>query len=167
LSWQDLGSLGELVSAVVISLVYLVFQIRQNTGQINQNTKAVRAAAIDSSVGHIMNVRQAIFESEAVAHIFHAGGSDPSSLSEEELVRYRLMTHNVIWSIWNIFSQSRYAELPTEIWTSQIPLLARLLSSAGGEWFWTNYGHELEQPFQDEVRRFLEGAASQGSSTGG
>lgn len=157
MSWQDLGGIGEFVSgvAVVISLVYLAFQIRQNTNQINQNTKAVRAAAIDSCVGHTMDVRQAVFESESVAHIFHAGGSDPSLLSEVELVRYRLILHNAIWSIWNIFSQSRYAELPSETWDSQIPQLTRLLGNAGGTWFWDHYGHEFEPSFQDEVRSIL------------
>jgi hypothetical protein len=47
LSWQDLGSIGELVGAVavVISLVYLAFQIRQNTRQIDENTKAAQASA--------------------------------------------------------------------------------------------------------------------------
>ena len=40
MTWQDMGNHGEFVSvvAVVISLIYLAFQIRQNTSQIDQNT---------------------------------------------------------------------------------------------------------------------------------
>jgi hypothetical protein len=79
LSWQDLGDIGEMVSAiaVVISLVYLAFQIRQNTNQIEQNTKTARATAFDSSISHAMVARQAIFENEDIARIWHKGSQDP------------------------------------------------------------------------------------------
>ena len=164
MSWQDLGSIGELVSAiaVVISLIYLAFQIRQNTNQINQNTRAVRASAIDSSIGHAMASRQAVIESEDIARIFHTGASAPDSLSELELLRYRLLLHNVFWAIWNIYSQSRFADLPTETWASQIPLIQRLLSSEGGIWFWNNYGHEFEPSFQAEVEAIINSPSRAG-----
>jgi hypothetical protein len=157
LSWQDIGSLGELIGAiaVVISLVYLAYQIRQNTSQIDQNTKAVRAAAIDSSISHAMAVRQAVFENVDLPRIFLTGSADPEALSEEELLRYRLLLHNVLWSIWNIFSQSRYAELSSETWDAQIPLMRRILSTKGGQWFWSNYAHEFEASFQETVSEVL------------
>ncbi len=48
---QDYGALGELVGAivVVITLVYLAFQIRQNTRQLEQNTLIAITAAITAS----------------------------------------------------------------------------------------------------------------------
>ncbi len=73
-----------------------------------------------------MDTRQAIFESETLTHLYHVGGADPSSLSEEELVRYRLLIHNAIWPLWHFFSQSRNAELPAETWDAQIPMLRRI-----------------------------------------
>ena len=53
---DDLGNVGEFIAAlgVVISLLYLAFQIRQNTSQINQNTKAAQATAFDSSITNAM-----------------------------------------------------------------------------------------------------------------
>lgn len=118
MSWQDLGSLGEIISAVavVISLVYLAFQIRQNTNQIDQNTKAAEAAAFDSSIAHAIIARQAIFENEDVARIYHDGSIDPDSLSDHDRLRYRLIVHNVLWSLWNLQSQAQVGELATETW---------------------------------------------------
>ena len=89
LSWQDLGSLGEMISAVavVVSLVYLAFQIRQNTSQIDQNTAASKATAVDSSIAHTMAARQAVFENEGVARIYHEGSIDPDSLSDVDRMR--------------------------------------------------------------------------------
>jgi hypothetical protein len=156
-TWQDLGSIGELISAiaVVLSLVYLAYQIRQNTSQIDQNTRAVRAAAIDSSISHAISARQAIFENQDVARIFLTGAADPEALSEEERLRYRLALYNALISLSNIFSQSRYAGLSSETWDAQIPAVQRTLSTKGGEWFWSNYGREFEASFQQEVVRVL------------
>lgn len=157
MSWQDLGSIGELVSAiaVVVSLVYLAFQIRQNTSQIDQNTKAARATAFDSSISHAMTARQAIFENEDVARIFHQGSIDPEALSDEERLRYRLVVHNVLWSIWNIQSQARSAQLAGETWQAQLAILRRLLSGRGALWFWENYSEEFGSGFQQVVAEIL------------
>ena len=101
MSWQDLGGIGEFVSAiaVVISLVYLAFQIRQNTSQIDQNTKAVQTSALDSGIGRAMDIRRDIFVNEEISGIFLTGSADPESLTEHELMRYRLLVHNVLWSL--------------------------------------------------------------------
>ena len=92
ISWDDLGNMGQFVSgiAVVISLLYLAFQVKQNTIQIDHNTKAARSQGINSSISHTLQIRQAIFEDKKVLRIFFKGNSDPSSLSEEERLRYCL-----------------------------------------------------------------------------
>ncbi len=164
MSWQDLGSIGEMISAiaVVLSLIYLAFQIRQNTSQIDQNTEAARATAFDSSIGHTMDARQAIFENEDVARIYHEGSIDPDSLSDHDRLRYRLIVHNVLWSIWNIQSQAKVGGLATETQEAQLMILKRIMSSKGVRWFWSNYQGEFGESFQKEVAGILsaEGKAS-------
>ena len=147
---QDFGSIGELVSAVavVVSLVYLAFQIRQNTRQIEENTKAAQASAFDSSINHTFMARQAIADNEDLARIYLEGSKDPSALSEEELVRYRLVIHNVLWSLWNMQSQARVGELSSETWSAQLATLERIVSTAGFRWFWTNFAQEFGASFQ-------------------
>ena len=145
---QDYGSIGELIGAfaTVATLAYLASQIRQNT-------RAVRAAAVDSSISHSIDVRKSIYESEALTRIYNSGSHDPEALSEEDLVRFRLLYHNVMLTLWNIFSQTRLAGLPVETWSSQIPLVQRVLSTKGGNWYWANHCHEFEPSFQQEVAR--------------
>jgi len=147
-SLDDLGNIGEAIGAVavVVSLVYLASQIRQNT-------RAVRAAGVDSSIGHSMDVRKSLYESDALTRIYTAGSNDPETLSAEDLVRFRMSYHNILLSLSNIYSQTSLAGLPVETWSAQIPLLQRVLSTAGGKWFWTNYRHEFESSFRDEVAR--------------
>lgn len=161
MSWQDLGSIGEMVSAVavVISLIYLAFQIRQNTNQIDQNTVAARAMAFDSSITHAMVARQAIFENEDVARIYTEGSIDPDSLSDQDRLRYRLTVHNVLWSLWNLQSQARVGGLTAETWEAQLEILRRMMASKGVQWFWSNYRGEFGESFQQEVAEILSNLA--------
>lgn len=164
LNWQDLGSIGEMVSAiaVVVSLVYLAFQIRQNTSQIDQNTEAARATAFDSSIAHTMAARQAIFENEDVARIYNEGSRDPDSLSDQDRLRFRLIVHNVLWSIWNLQSQAQVGGLMAETWEAQRMILRRMMSSRGVQWFWSNYRQEFGDSFQREVAKILSDLAEAG-----
>ena len=154
MTWQDLGNIGEFVSgiAVVFSLVYVAYQIRQNTSQIDQNTRAVRATAVDSSVSHTMMIRNALFTDAEVAALFLKGNGEPETLSEEERLRYRLILFNIVESLANIFQQSRYAGL-MESWEAQESVAQRILTPPGGRWFWENYGREFAESFRDEVAR--------------
>ena len=158
MNWQDLGSIGEMISAiaVVVSLVYVAFQIRQNTRQIDQNTKAVQAAAFDSSITHTMTARQAIFSNEDVTRIYLQGAHDPDSLTEVDRERYRLILHNVLWAIWNLYTQSKVAEeLSSDTWQAQAAILKRVSKTKGFQWFWDNYKGEFGPSFHNEVSRLV------------
>ncbi|MEH6503669.1 MAG: hypothetical protein V7682_07195 [Cycloclasticus sp.] len=153
---QELSNIGEVVSAVavVVSLVYLAFQIRQNTRQIDENTKAAQAAAFDSSIAHTLMARQAIVENADVARIYLKGSNDPSTLSEEERVRYRLVLHNILWSIWNMQTQAQIGGLSSETWGAQLATLERVMTTPGFKWFWDNYAQEFGASFRQIVTDF-------------
>jgi hypothetical protein len=80
-----------------------------------------------------MGVRLSIFESDDLTRIYRKGSRDPLALSEQDLFRFRLMCHNMLLSHWNIFSQAQVANLSTETWRSQIPVVHRMLSTQGGK----------------------------------
>src|SRR5262245_48980974 len=128
--------------------MYLAFQIRQNTWQMDQSTKAAQATAFDSSITHTAMVRQSIFQNEDLARIYLQGSIDPGTLSEEDLLRYRLLIHNVLWSIWNIQSQAQVGRLSSDTWNAQLAILRRILRSKGVQWFWSNYSREFGSRFQ-------------------
>lgn len=162
MSWQDLGSIGELISAVavVVSLIYLAYQIRQNTSQIDQNTRVAQGTAFDSSIAHTMAARQAIFENEDVARIYDQGNADPASLTHHEKTRYRLIVHNILWSIWNLQTQAQVGGVANETWQAQRTILLRVLKTPGVQWFWSNYHNEFGTGFQLEIATILDESKS-------
>ena len=146
MNWEAAGAVGEIIGAVAvfITLVYLAVQIRQNTG-------AVRAAALDSSVNAMASIRAKIHDSGELTDIYLRGGENPESLTDAELTRYRLLLTNIVWSILNLYTQSIYANLSESVWMSQKPILKRILNTKGGKWYWSQHKNEFEVSFALEV----------------
>ena len=151
MNWDALGAIGEIIGAlaVFLTLGYLAVQIRQNT-------TAVRASALDSSVNAVNAVRVAMFESAEVAAIYGKGLENPEELDDDEKARFRLLVHTILWAVWNIYAQTEYGGLSRSIWAAQVPLLDRVINSRGGTWFWDQYQMEFDEKFRDEVDRIME-----------
>ena len=150
MNWEALGAIGEIIGAlaVFVTLVYLATQIRQNTS-------AVRAAAQDSSVGAVTDIRSHVFSDPEITKIYLKGLEDPDSLDPVEKARFTLVMHNILWSLWNVYSQSSFAELSSDIWESQIHVVKRVFGSNGGQQFLDNHGHEFPDSFMEVVRGFV------------
>jgi hypothetical protein len=164
-SIQDLGAAGEFVGAigVVVTLVYLAYQIRQNTIQLEQSTLTARAAAQNASNTALRETRASIFESEEMAEIFHVGNSSPEDLGDLPRLRYRLAMHNVTDVMLEIYAQTLATGFAPETWNTQgHTLVARILATPGGQWFWGNFGHNYPADFRVEVDRILANSTSTG-----
>ena len=93
----------------------------------------------DASIKAFSAVRTTAFENADVSAIFLKGSKAPETLNEEVEFRYRLLLHNIFLSFWHVYSQSRYAELPGDVWEVQEPSIVRVACSPGGKWFWENH----------------------------
>lgn len=163
-SIQDLGAAGEFVGAigVVITLVYLAYQIRQNTIQLEQNTLTAKAEAQNASNTALRETRASIFESEEMAEIFHVGNSNPEDLGDVPRLRYRLALQNVTDVMLEIYAQTLATGFAPETWNTQgHTLVARILATPGGQWFWSTFGNNYPLDFRLEVDRILERSASE------
>ncbi len=122
MNWEAAGAIGEIIGAlaVFLTLIYLALQIRQNT-------KAVQASAVDASISKVTSVRQSMYESAEIAGIYVAGLANPDDLDELSRTRFRLLMHNVLMSISNIYSQTNFAGLSSSMWESQLVLLKRVV----------------------------------------
>jgi hypothetical protein len=151
MDWNAVGAIGEIIGAlaVFLTLGYLAVQIRQNT-------KAVRASALDSSVHAVNAVRVAMFESAEVTALYRKGLEAFDELDDDERMRFRLLVHTILWSVWNIYAQTEYGGLSSSTWEAQVPLLDRILNSRGGLWFWNEYQMEFEETFRKEVSKVIK-----------
>ena len=94
MSWEALGAIGELVgaAAVLITLVYLARQMRQNT-------KAVRIAARATLQEAFSGVADMLASSPEIAELYLKGCVDYRALSKTDRLRFSGVLQNYLFSI--------------------------------------------------------------------
>src|SRR5262249_14451499 len=89
MSLSDLASLGSFVSgvAVLVSLVFLYFQIRQVSAQVEQSEKNQQAAIRQARVTRIFDWHMGLTDA-AIADVWRRGLEGNEDLSETELAQF-------------------------------------------------------------------------------
>lgn len=158
MNWEATGAIGELLGAfgVILTLVYLAFQIRQNTQQLVQNALSASASAVNASVTDLRENRRAVFESAELTDIWLKGLYNPHDLAENESYRVRLVMINAVSSLWDVYCQTIVTGFSRETWETQgVSTIERVLASPGGGSFWTQFRENYPNEFRAEVDRIL------------
>jgi hypothetical protein len=140
---SDLASLGSLVSgvAVVVSLVFVGFQLRQNT----------RAAVAQTSQSHAMNWTQLalpFYGSAEFARIWRLGLSGLETLTEDERVRF-MVAANALFRFFEASRlQWRHKQLDNVHWQNIAAFLEDYASQPGIAQFWAVRRHMHSTEFR-------------------
>ena len=154
MNWEAIGAIGEVAGAfgVIATLVYLAFQIRQNTKQLTLNEQASRVAVANASATAFRVERRSAYESAEVADLWLRGMNDPDDLSENDYYRFRLFMQNAIDGMWDIYSQTAATGHAQEIWKTQgISVVLRLVASVCGRRVWTQFRETYPEEFRTEI----------------
>ncbi|MGD2070474.1 MAG: hypothetical protein PVI57_17495 [Gemmatimonadota bacterium] len=128
---QALGNLGEFIGAVgvVLSLVYLALQLRQNTS-------SVRAASFNSMVQNSIRLLEHGFIDSEFAAFLARAEEDPDSLRTDERLRWDSYMTAVFRHYGNLVYQDRVGALDSQMWDSyRRDLKEHLRSPAWADWF--------------------------------
>ena len=128
---QSLGNIGEFVGAigVVVSLVYLAQQMKQNT-------ISVRAASFNSMVQNSIGLLEHSFRDSEFAAFLARAERDPGALAPEERVRWDAYMTAVYRHFGNLVYQRRVGALDQLMWDSyQATLKQHLRSPAWASWY--------------------------------
>jgi hypothetical protein len=158
---EALGNIGEFVGAigVVISLVYL-------TQQMRQNTNSVRAASFNSMVQNSIRLLEPSFRDPEFAAFLDRAERDPSSLTAEEKMRWDAYMTAVFRHFGNLVYQHRVGALDHLMWDAyESALKEHLRTPAWGRWYDEN-GHVFSTALTKKVavaRRELQAESSSGA----
>lgn len=154
MNWEAIGAIGEIVgaTAVVLSLVYVAAQVRQNTG-------ALRGAAAAEAVAAIREFNRSIIDDPALAEIFMRGIEGMENLSAEEKVRFVPVMFNFFKTCEHLHYQFVRGYLDPEVWAGWEVALRGYLSSPGGMDYYRQRRETLSPTFQ----AWVEGATSRPS----
>lgn len=128
---SDLSAVGSFISgvAVLVSLVFVGFQLRQNT-------RAVRAATSQSHAMNWTNLITQITGSADFARIYRVGLGGLEALSEDDRVRFIVFMTGAFRFFEASRLQWRHKQLDNEHWQNVEAMLKDMASRPGIDQFW-------------------------------
>ncbi len=133
MNWDAIGAIGEILGAVavLITLIYLATQIRQNTEQARLNSIQAVNASNDSAFEPIYIPENSL--------IFTKGQSSYSSLSDHEKLVFNMLMTRLIASFDSTTYQYLQGSYDEELYWGTAEFYSNFISSPGGsEWWETN-----------------------------
>ena len=144
---QDLGNIGEFVGAiaVVLSLLYLAVQIRQNTRSVRSGN-SLSFAQLSHSVSSLL------VGDERVARIYRMGLEDSAQLNEDQRVQFDALMIAFFRNTQSVFHQRRQSLFDDEEWSAFSRNILWTFRQPGVAQWWES----RRVMFSDSFRRFLE-----------
>jgi hypothetical protein len=144
---SDLANVGQVIGAVavVISLIYVALQIRQNTN-------AVRVATSQSVHEHFANWYNSLACDASLSKIVIDGLRDYGSLSETDKVRFVAIFMAFLSYSQNAFIKWKQGLLAPALWMAWEQIIMNFTGAPGGKAFWK----ERAYLFGEEFRRYVE-----------
>ncbi len=136
---QDLGGIGEFIGgiAVVISLVYLAVQIRQNT-------KSVRASTYQAILDSSRSDTELLLVHPHLERVYRVGRRNPEKLNDDERPLFRMLVAQILLSSESLFLQHQQGAIDSDYWQRRQQTLRGLLSQPGVRQWWAARGTPRE-----------------------
>jgi hypothetical protein len=140
---QDLSSIGEIVGAiaVVVSLVYLAIQVRQNTREIRENSEVNRLMLQENFVSGQQHVLLGMAQDPEFYRVWREGTQNPHGISEEDRERFGMMLYSQMYR-YHLMLQARSVE-PLE-YRRAILQIERLAQVPGFRSWWSRQRRYFE-----------------------
>ncbi len=148
MNWDAIGALAELAGAVavVLSLVYLAIQIRQNTAQMERTERASTGAAYQELISSMQAQLQPAAQQADLSEIIRRGLEDSMALDEAELFRFNWLMGGQINCYENAYYQYQHGVVSEERWQRMLNELNYFVSSPGYADWWDGYAKSTLSP---------------------
>jgi hypothetical protein len=150
---QDLANLGEFISsvAVIVSLVYLAIQVRQNTASIRTENFA-------RALERVSAMQSLLFENGELARLQAQGVLDPCTLTPKERLQLTWWLSEAFGAFEFMFHQAQSGALPDEVWSRWSATTAWWVSFPGVQAWWQS----RPTPFSQGFTSFVDGLIRDG-----
>ena len=144
---ESLANLGEIIgaAAVVISLVYLAVQVRQNT-------QAQRTENFSRALDRVAAMQAALSQNLETSVIFSKGVADTAKLSPKERMQFTWIMYELFGAFEFMFLASKTDAIPKEIWRRWSTAVGFWLSFSGVQAWWA----VRPIPFTDSFTAYVE-----------
>lgn len=139
---SEWAQIAEIVAAVavVFSLIYVGFELKENTA-------AVRAASVQSTTAGIRDGLMTVASDADLARIVRLGSYERSSLSEDEAYRFSIFSRQRWLFFQGMWVQHSLDVLEDSVWQSYQQIICSVLRSPGNREDWPNHENTLNHEF--------------------
>lgn len=97
MNWDAISAIGDMIAAiaVVISLIYLAIQVRQNTRQISRSIKTAQLSAFERNVESGNRTREFLLVNPELFALYRKGWKSYQGLDAGEKARFNLILRNI------------------------------------------------------------------------
>ena len=148
--------IGELIAAfvVIVSVIYLALQVRQNTQVIITTNTHNISSAINSIMDMITNNGE-------VADIYRRGSVSYNSLDDTEQIRFRTLALHFFRILKEGFVHMQVGTLSGDSWDSFKKPFIDILQLPGIQTVWSARRHWYEKDFQNHVDELIARSESE------
>jgi hypothetical protein len=147
---QELGALGEMIGgiAIILSLIYVGAQIRQNT-------KATKSATANATVATTTAWYSAVGNNKQSSTLMWNYLADPYSLSPEERFQFVMNFHGLLMSFQNSYYLVTEGTLDKRIEESITEAIVGIKDQPGFQLFWEQRKSIFFKEFRDYMESIL------------
>lgn len=157
---ESLANLGEIIGAfaVVVSLVYLAMQVRQNT-HAQQTENFSRALERQAALQGVLS------QDAETTLVFSRGLADPSALTPRERVQFTWLMYELFGALEFMFLSARANSIPDEVWERWAAAVAWYLTFPGAQTWWGCKPTPFTRSFAAYVESLLEDNPTDAATT--
>ena len=126
MNWEAIAAVGQIIGAlaVLITLIYLAVQIRQNTA-------AVATATYESTMAGFNDINVVVASHPELASLLDRGCQSPDSLNAVEVVQFNFLLRCYANQWWKLFMLHERGSLPSGEWSIFAQEAAQFLDQPG------------------------------------
>lgn len=150
MQWDAIGAIAETIASVgvVISLVYLGVQIRNQTAE-------TKLATGNELANQLNNVYATISDNADLAALFYNGANDFISLSPAQRVQLSAYLNRQFRIVEATFHQHGQGRIETTLWTGLDQAIRDLCRYPGIKQWWKTREHWFSSEFRKHISKYI------------
>ena len=154
MNWDAFGAIAEMIGgiAVLVTLIYLALQFKQNSALLEQNNKTARQSILRSQTDRYIANAHFMAGDSGIMGIYLRAMDDPSSVTREEWWRFGSYMYGMFKDYEEMFLFDVEGQHGAHRWEHAKKDIVFYLSPPGGRTWWHSNGTKLLSPaFKDFV----------------
>ena len=154
MNWEAIGAIGEVIGgvAVIVSLLYLAIQIRQNS-------RMLKATALSATTEAYLSFNMLLGSDPEAARVFQVGLEDFASLTEAEQRQFLNLLRACFVSYQHVYHQYENGLLDDEMWEQFLRASTHLLAIPHIAVWWEDRKSAYTPQFVQSLERAPQSAA--------